>query len=85
MDFGEPDAHHLFTLTQSDERLQMKFSALVEHVSKKPIPPHVNYLIVEVMVSDEDDEDVEVSLPSYHCMKSDATPVIQVPFIVVRI
>ena len=57
MDFGEPDAHHLFTLTQSDERLQMKFSALVEHVSKKPIPPHVNYLIVEVMVSDEDDED----------------------------
>lgn len=38
----------------------MKFSALVEHVSKKPIPPHVSYLIVEVMVSDENDEDVEV-------------------------
>jgi ubiquitin-activating enzyme E1 len=38
----------------------MKFSALVEHVSKKPIPPHVTYLIVEVMVSDENDEDVEV-------------------------
>lgn len=45
---------------QSDERLGMKFSALVEHVSKKPIPPHVTYLIVEVMVSDENDEDVEV-------------------------
>ncbi|KAF8204900.1 ubiquitin activating enzyme [Pholiota molesta] len=45
---------------KSDERLGMKFSALVEHVSKKPIPPHVTYLIVEVMVSDENDEDVEI-------------------------
>ncbi len=63
----------------------MKFSALVEHVSKKPIPPHVNYLIVEVMVSDEDDEDVEVSQASYRCMNSDVNPIVQVPFIVVRI
>jgi len=39
----------------------MKFSHLVEHVSKKPIPPHVKHLIVEVMVTDENDEDVEVS------------------------
>ncbi|KAF9475937.1 ubiquitin activating enzyme [Pholiota conissans] len=45
---------------KSDERLSMKFSTLVEHVSKKAIPPHVTYLIVEVMVSDENDEDVEV-------------------------
>ncbi len=45
---------------QSEERLPMKFSKLVESVSKKPIPPHVKHLIVEVMVSDEDDEDVEV-------------------------
>jgi ubiquitin-activating enzyme E1 len=45
---------------QSEERLPMKFSKLVEHVSKKPIPPHVRHLIVEVMVSDEDGEDVEV-------------------------
>ncbi|KAF8974646.1 ubiquitin activating enzyme [Flammula alnicola] len=45
---------------KSDERLSMKFSHLVEHVSKKPIPPHAKYLIVEVMVSDEEDEDVEV-------------------------
>lgn len=45
---------------QSEERLPMKFSRLVEFVSKKPIPPHVKDLIVEVMVSDEDGEDVEV-------------------------
>ncbi|KAF8351145.1 ubiquitin activating enzyme [Amanita rubescens] len=45
---------------KSDERLPMKFSKLVEHVSKKPIPPHVQALTVEVMVSDEQGEDVEV-------------------------
>ncbi|KAJ2933673.1 hypothetical protein H1R20_g3400, partial [Candolleomyces eurysporus] len=45
---------------KSEERLPMKFSHLVEHVSKKPIPPHVRHLIVEVMVSDEEGEDVEV-------------------------
>jgi ubiquitin-activating enzyme E1 len=38
----------------------MKFSKLVEHVSKHPIAPHVKQLIAEVMVSDENDEDVEV-------------------------
>ena len=38
----------------------MKFSQLVEHVSKKPIPSYVKHLIVEVMVSDEEGEDVEV-------------------------
>lgn len=47
---------------QSEERLPMKFSKLVEHVSKKPIPPHVRALTVEVMVSDEQGEDVEVCL-----------------------
>jgi ubiquitin-activating enzyme E1 len=41
----------------------MKFSKLVEHVSKKPIPPHVHHLVVEVMVSDDTGEDVEVSVP----------------------
>lgn len=39
----------------------MKFSQLVEHVSKKPIAPHIKHLIAEVMVTDENDEDVEVS------------------------
>ncbi|KAF8897266.1 ubiquitin activating enzyme [Infundibulicybe gibba] len=45
---------------KSEERLPMKFSKLVEHVSKKPIPPHTKQLVVEVMVCDEDGEDVEV-------------------------
>lgn len=46
---------------QSEERLPMKFSNLVEHVSKKAIPPHVKHLLVEVMATDEEDEDVEVN------------------------
>ena len=40
----------------------MKFSKLVEHVSKKPIPPHAKHLLAEVMVSDAEGEDVDVSL-----------------------
>ncbi|KAI9639631.1 putative ubiquitin activating enzyme [Dioszegia hungarica] len=42
------------------ERMNMRMSELVENVSKKPIPPHVKNLLVEVMCNDEDDEDVEV-------------------------
>ena len=38
----------------------MKFSKLVETVTKKPIPSHVKHLLVEIMASDENDEDVEV-------------------------
>ena len=45
---------------QSEERLPMKFSKLGETVSKKPLPSHVKHLIVEVMVTDEEGEDVEV-------------------------
>lgn len=45
---------------KSEERLPMKFSKLVEHVSKKPIAPHVKHFLVEVMASDEEGEDVEV-------------------------
>lgn len=47
---------------QAEERLPMKFSHLVEHVSKKPVPPHVKHFIVEVMAYDEEGEDVEVTL-----------------------
>lgn len=45
---------------KSEERLPMKFSALVEHVTKKPVPAHVTHFVVEVMASDQDGEDVEV-------------------------
>lgn len=48
----------------------MKFSKLVEFVSKKAIPPHVKHLIVEVMVSDEEGEDVEVFYLLLHLVSS---------------
>jgi hypothetical protein len=41
---------------QTADRLGMRMSELVEHVSKKPIPPWTKNLLVEVMVNDEDDE-----------------------------
>lgn len=52
--------HDISSLVQSAERLPMKFSKLVEHVSKRPIPPHTKHLLVEVMLMDEEGEDVEV-------------------------
>lgn len=45
----------------------MKFSKLVEHVSKKPILPHTKSFVVEVMVTDEEGEDVEVLIVSALC------------------
>lgn len=45
---------------KSQERLPLKMTELVETVSKKPIPPHVTNLLVEVMVNDAEGEDVEV-------------------------
>lgn len=53
-------------LPQSEERLPMKFSKLVEHVSKRPIPVHTKHFIGEVMVMDEDGEDVEVPFIVVH-------------------
>jgi len=38
----------------------MKFTRLIENVSKKQVPAHVPFFIVEVMASDEEGEDVEV-------------------------
>jgi Ubiquitin-activating enzyme e1 C-terminal domain. len=62
----------------------MKFSKLVEHVSKKPIPPHVKHLIVEIMVSDVEGEDVEVC-DLHSNLQSQTYRLIQVPFLVVCI
>jgi len=45
---------------KSKERLPMRFSKLVETVSKKAIPPSTKHLLVEVMVSDEEGEDVDI-------------------------
>ncbi|OZJ02072.1 Ubiquitin-activating enzyme E1 1 [Bifiguratus adelaidae] len=43
-----------------EERLPMRMSKLVETVSKKPVPPHVKSLVVEICVNDKEGEDVEV-------------------------
>ncbi|KAI8850612.1 ubiquitin-activating emzyme E1 [Chytridium lagenaria] len=43
-----------------EERMNLKLSELIETVSRKPIPPHVSYIVVEVCVNDKDGEDVEV-------------------------
>lgn len=53
--------------TQSAERLPLKFSQLIETVSKKPILPHQKNVVVEVMASDENDEDVEVRFIASEC------------------
>ncbi len=42
------------------ERTQMKMSTLIETVSKKPIPAHAQWVIVEIMADDLEGEDVEV-------------------------
>ena len=63
----------------------MKFSALVQHVTKKPIPAHVTHFVVEVMASDEEGEDVEVHFHNrwlVFLLLNMSTA--QVPFIVVR-
>ncbi|KAG1806044.1 ubiquitin activating enzyme [Suillus variegatus] len=52
--------NHNLDVSMSAERMPMKFTRLVEHVSKKPIPPHcAKHLLVEVMLMDEM-EDVEI-------------------------
>ena len=63
----------------------MKFSALVEHVTKKPVPAHVTHFIVEVMANDEDGEDVEVRIRNCLSRHFFPIPFMQVPSIVVRI
>lgn len=64
----------------------MKFDKLVEFVSKKPIPSHTNHLIVEIMASDEEGEDVEVGFSFSSSVSLWLNQhSIQVPFIVVKI
>ncbi|KAL1957404.1 hypothetical protein VTO42DRAFT_6084 [Malbranchea cinnamomea] len=42
------------------DRLPMKMSQLVEHISKKPIPAHQKNVIFEITADDQSGEDVEV-------------------------
>ncbi|KAJ3116694.1 SPS-sensor component ptr3 [Phlyctochytrium bullatum] len=43
-----------------EERMGLPMSQLVETVSRKPVPPHVKYLVLEICVNDKEGEDVEV-------------------------
>ncbi|KXS17786.1 ubiquitin-activating enzyme E1 [Gonapodya prolifera JEL478] len=43
-----------------EERKALKISKLVETISKKPVPPHVKTLVLELCANDEQGEDVEV-------------------------
>ncbi|RGB35422.1 ubiquitin-activating emzyme E1 [Rhizophagus diaphanus] len=43
-----------------EERKNMRLSELVESIAKKPIPPHVKALTLEMVVNDRNEEDVEV-------------------------
>ncbi|GEQ72731.1 hypothetical protein JCM33374_g6419 [Metschnikowia sp. JCM 33374] len=43
-----------------NERLSMKITELIETVSKKPVPPHMKNLILEICCDDKEGEDVEV-------------------------
>ena len=54
----------------------MNFTRLVEHVSKKQVPDSVTFFIVEVMASDEEDEDVEVRrlIQGICCYRADPLP-----------
>ncbi len=49
-----------FPAAKRKERTAMKLSALVEAVSKKPIPPHQKEIIFEIVAEDTTEEDVEV-------------------------
>lgn len=47
------------------ERLNMTMSQVVETVSKKPIPEHVNALVLELCCNDTEGEDLEVPYVKY--------------------
>ncbi|KAK4954238.1 E1 ubiquitin-activating protein [Elasticomyces elasticus] len=49
-----------YTPAKLKERMPMRMSELVEHISKKKIPEHQRNVIFEITVEDETEEDVEV-------------------------
>ncbi|KAJ6592634.1 ubiquitin activating enzyme [Mycena capillaripes] len=53
-------AEYLTMQLQTEGRLSMRLSEVVKLATKKPIPPHVKRLHLEVTATDENDEDVEV-------------------------
>lgn len=51
---------------KQQERKALRFSDLVENVSKKPVPAWQKSLLVEVMVTDEQEEDQDVPFVVVH-------------------
>lgn len=49
-----------YPASKNKDRLPMKMSALVEHISKKKIPEHQKNVIFEITAEDETEEDVEI-------------------------
>ncbi|ANB14591.1 E1 ubiquitin-activating protein UBA1 [Sugiyamaella lignohabitans] len=52
--------------SKKKERLGLKLRDLVEQVSKKPIPPHTETMIFEIVADDSEGEDVEVPFITLH-------------------
>jgi len=46
--------------SKNKDRLPLKMSELVEHISKKKIPEHQRNVIFEITAEDTTDEDVEI-------------------------
>ncbi|KAK3678079.1 E1 ubiquitin-activating protein [Recurvomyces mirabilis] len=49
-----------YPASKNKDRLPMKMSKLVEHISKKPIPDHQKNVIFEITAEDVAEEDVEI-------------------------
>ncbi|KAK5131607.1 hypothetical protein LTR08_000794 [Meristemomyces frigidus] len=58
-----------YVASKNKDRLPMKMSQLVEHISKKKIPAHQRNVIFEITADDMTDEDVEIP---YVMLKLDA-------------
>ncbi|PKX99404.1 ubiquitin-activating enzyme E1 [Aspergillus novofumigatus IBT 16806] len=56
------------------DRLPLKMSKLVEHISKKPIPDHQKNVIFEVTAEDQNEEDVEIPYVMHSVSKNVIVP-----------
>lgn len=56
------------------ERMRMPISQLVESVSRKPLPPHLTSLVLEMLAEDKEGEDIEVPYILIKVRKSVPSP-----------
>jgi len=50
---------------KADERMNQKITAIIESVSKKPVPTHVNAVVLEICCNDQNGDDCEVPFVKY--------------------